>query len=154
VKQLVGKTGVFLHCIVQAIWAICFKKPVESLNSCQTIPGQKRLIFPYYYTGIEQTIFQKINWGSKQFATHLTARIKKFAWHLTDNKSAKIYANCRHFTLFLLHKCLLLKCKNKSKKAWKFPANCLYNRQTFYWQIPSEQKCLYRPIADSNLWPS
>jgi hypothetical protein len=37
----------------------------------------------------------------------------------------------------------------KSKKEWKFLANCLYNRQTFYWHIPSEQKCLCRPISDS-----
>jgi hypothetical protein len=58
VKQLFGKKGVLLHPIVQAI---CFKKPVECLNYCQTIVRQKKLIFPYYCTGIEQTIFKK-NW--------------------------------------------------------------------------------------------
>jgi hypothetical protein len=34
VKKLFGKTGVFLHHIVQAI---SFKKRVESWNSCQAI---------------------------------------------------------------------------------------------------------------------
>jgi hypothetical protein len=48
VKQLFDKIGLFLNTIVQAI---CFKKPVEGLNSCQTIVRQKRLIFPYYCTG-------------------------------------------------------------------------------------------------------
>jgi hypothetical protein len=42
----------FFHPIVQAI---CFKKYVESLNSCQTILQQKGLIFRNC-TGIEQTI--------------------------------------------------------------------------------------------------
>jgi hypothetical protein len=69
VKQLIGKTGVFLHPMVQAI---CYKKPVERLNSCQTIVRQKKLIFPYYCTGIEQTIFKKIDCVSKQFVKHLT----------------------------------------------------------------------------------
>jgi hypothetical protein len=53
VKQLFGKKDVFRHPILQAI---CFKKPVESLNSCQTIVRQKRFILSYYCTGIEQTI--------------------------------------------------------------------------------------------------
>jgi hypothetical protein len=35
------------------------------------------------------------------------------------------------FSLFLLNKCLLPKCKKKSKKAWKFPANGQYNRKKF-----------------------
>jgi hypothetical protein len=48
VKQLFDKKGVFLHTIVQAI---CLKKPVEGLNSCQTIVRQKRCISPYYCTG-------------------------------------------------------------------------------------------------------
>jgi hypothetical protein len=43
-------------------------------NNCSA----KKLIFPYYCTGIEQTIFKKIDCGSKQFVKHLTARIKKF----------------------------------------------------------------------------
>jgi hypothetical protein len=73
---LFGKTGVFLHPIEQAI---CFKKPVESLNSCQTIVGQKRLIFLYYCTEIEQTIFKNIDCGSKQFVKHLTVRIKNLS---------------------------------------------------------------------------
>jgi hypothetical protein len=54
VKQMFSKKGVFFHHIVQAI---CFKKPVESLTSYQTIVWQKMLIFPLYCTGIEQTIF-------------------------------------------------------------------------------------------------
>jgi hypothetical protein len=57
VKQLFGKKGLFFHSIVQAI---CFKKPVEGLNSCQTIVRQKKLIFPFYCTGIEQAIFKKL----------------------------------------------------------------------------------------------
>jgi hypothetical protein len=82
VIKLFGKTGVFLHPILQAI---CFKKPVKSLTSCQTIVGQKgvffhpivqgicfkkpvkslnfrrkRFIFPYCCAGIEQTIFNKL----------------------------------------------------------------------------------------------
>jgi hypothetical protein len=90
----------FLHPIVQAI---CFRKPVEILNSCQTIVRQKMRIFPYYckgnmlliacgkleflsnncsakkaYFSIEQTVFKKIDCGSKQFVKHLTARIKNF----------------------------------------------------------------------------
>jgi hypothetical protein len=57
-----------------------FKKPVESLNSCQALVRQKRLIFPYYRhcTDIEQTIFKKIDCGSEQFVKHLTARNKNF----------------------------------------------------------------------------
>jgi hypothetical protein len=102
---LFGKTGVFLHRIVQAICfkkpveslnsfvkqlfgkkglffhsilqAICFKKPLESLNSCQTIVRQKRLIFQLFLY-IEQTIFKKIDCCSKQFIKNLTARIKNF----------------------------------------------------------------------------
>jgi hypothetical protein len=60
VKQLFGKKGVFLHPIEQAI---CFKKPVENLNSCQTIVWQKGLFFHTIVqcTGIEQTIFKKID---------------------------------------------------------------------------------------------
>jgi hypothetical protein len=42
-KQFFVKEDVFFHSIVQAI---CFKKPVESLSSCQTIARQKRIIFP------------------------------------------------------------------------------------------------------------
>jgi hypothetical protein len=53
------------------------------------------------------------------------------------------------FSLVLLHKCLLPKCKKKSQKAWRFPANCLYNRQTFYWHIPSKHKCLCRLKTDN-----
>jgi hypothetical protein len=63
---LFGKTGVFLHPIAQAI---CFKKPVQSLNSCQTIV--------WHFTDIEKTIFKKIDCGSKKFVKHLTAKIKK-----------------------------------------------------------------------------
>jgi lipopolysaccharide biosynthesis regulator YciM len=135
VKQLFGKTGVFLHHIVQAI---CFRKPVENLNSCQTIVQQKRLIF------LTSNMFQKV-FGSKQFVKHLTVRIKNFVWHFTGNKCIQIADTC---SLFLLHKWLLPKCKKKSQKACKFLANCLYNRQKFYWHKPSAQKCLCRPIAD------
>jgi hypothetical protein len=60
VKQLFGKTGLFFY-----IQAVCFKKLVESLNSCQKKIRQKRLIFPHYCTGIVQTIFKKIDCGSK-----------------------------------------------------------------------------------------
>jgi hypothetical protein len=49
---------------------------VESLNSCQTIVRQKRLIFPNYCTGIEQTIFKKIDCGSKQFVKHNLTELK------------------------------------------------------------------------------
>jgi hypothetical protein len=64
-----GKKRVLLHPIVQAI---CLRKPVESLNSCQTIARQKRRIFPstgnmlqeagekYYCTGIEQNNLSNI----------------------------------------------------------------------------------------------
>jgi hypothetical protein len=38
-----GKEGLFFHTVVQGI---CFKKHVESLNSCNTIVRQKGLIFP------------------------------------------------------------------------------------------------------------
>jgi hypothetical protein len=43
-----GKTGLFLHPIVQAI---CFKKSVESLNSCQKIVQQNTRISPLCCTG-------------------------------------------------------------------------------------------------------
>jgi hypothetical protein len=42
------------------------------------------------------------------------------------------------FSLFLFHKCLLPKCKNLKNHA----ANYLYNRQTFYWNIPKWTKML------------
>jgi hypothetical protein len=74
VKQLFVKKGVFFHPIVQSI---CFKKPVESLNSCKKKFRQKRLVFPYYCTGIAQTILKKIDCGSKQFVKHL----KINQWH-------------------------------------------------------------------------
>jgi hypothetical protein len=78
---------------------------------------KKRLIFPYYCTGIEQTIFKKIDYGSKQFVKHLTARIKNFVWHFTGNKSAKME--------FLLQKYLLPKCKKSLKKRGNFlPIAC------------------------------
>jgi hypothetical protein len=48
VKQIFGKKDVLLQPILQAI---CFKKPVESLNTCQTIVRQKRRIFSFYNTG-------------------------------------------------------------------------------------------------------
>jgi hypothetical protein len=42
----------------------------------------------FFHTGIEQTIFKKIDYGSKQFVKHLTAR--------------KMNSNCRHFfTVFV-----------------------------------------------------
>jgi hypothetical protein len=58
------------------------QKACESLNSCQTIVRQKRLIIPYYCTGIEQTIKKKTDCGSKQFVKHLTASIKNFVFLL------------------------------------------------------------------------
>jgi hypothetical protein len=74
-----GKKGVLLHLIVQAIAiSICFRRPAENLNSCQTIVRQKRRIFPFYCTGIEQTILKKIDCCSKQFVKNLTVRIKNF----------------------------------------------------------------------------
>jgi hypothetical protein len=85
--------------------------------------GKKALFF---HPDIEQTIFKKIDCGSKQFVKHLTARIKKFVWHFTSNKSAKIYTNCRHFIYCF---CYINACyqivKKKSQKAWKFPANTI-----------------------------
>jgi hypothetical protein len=70
-----SEKGVLLHSIVQAI---CFRNPVESMNSCQTIVRPKRRIFPYYCTGIEQTILKRIDCSSKQLVKHLTARIEDF----------------------------------------------------------------------------
>jgi hypothetical protein len=48
------------------------------------------------------------------------------------------------FSLFLLHKCLLPKCKKKNSREL-----LKYNRETFYRHIiPSEQKCLCRLQTD------
>jgi hypothetical protein len=139
-QTIVCQKSLFFHPIVQAI---CFKKPVESLNSCQTIVRQKKLIFSYYCTGNmlqkacgkfeskklfgkKSLFFYIVQALSRQFLKKL---IEIFVGHFTGNKFAKMYTNCRHFfPVFFLQKCLLLKCKKKSQKAWKFP----YNRQTFY----------------------
>jgi hypothetical protein len=102
---LFDKTGIFFYPISQAICfkkpveslnscqtavrqnrsffhpilqGICFKKPVEGLNSCQTIVRQKRRIFPFMCTGIEETIFKNIDCGIKQSVKLLTATIKNF----------------------------------------------------------------------------
>jgi ribosomal protein S15P/S13E len=106
-----------------------FRKPVESLNSCQTNVRQKSvLLHPIVQAicfrkpdveslNLCQTIVRQKRrifpyyctdnllqkaFGSKQFVKYLTARIKNFVGHFTANKSAKTYTNCRHFfTVFV-----------------------------------------------------
>jgi hypothetical protein len=54
---LFGKTGVFLHPIVQAT---CFKKLVESLNSCQTNIRQKGLFFHTIVQALSRQILKEL----------------------------------------------------------------------------------------------
>jgi hypothetical protein len=81
------KKGVLLYPIKQAI---CFRKLVESLNSRQTIVRQKRLIFPSYFTGIEQTIHKKIDCGSKQFVKHLIKYLSDISQAISLQKCIQI----------------------------------------------------------------
>jgi hypothetical protein len=93
---------------------------------------------------------KKIDCDSKHFVKHITARIKNFVWHLTGNKPAKMYTNCRQFSLFLWHKCLLLKCKKKSEKAWKFPANC--QKRTKMFVQTQNRQLVYRGCLQSEIF--
>jgi hypothetical protein len=134
------------------------------LNSCQKKKSAKQKLFSRQYASkslwkvwiLVKQLFGKIGLFfytvvqtlSRQFLIKLIA-VAKF-WRFTDNKPAIMYTNCRKFFTAWFHKYLLPKfSKKNSKKAWKFSANCLNNRRTFYWHIPSEQKCLCRPISDS-----
>jgi hypothetical protein len=98
------------------VQAICFRKPVENLNSCQTIVRQKRRIFPSYRTGnmlqkacennkkqkglffhtsgIEQTIFKNIDCGSKQFVKHLNSELMSELIILSDISQAISLQKC------------------------------------------------------------
>jgi hypothetical protein len=113
-----------------SIQAICFKKYVESLNSCQTIIRQKRLFF---------TIVLYRHWADKflKKLIAVSARIKNFVWNLTGNKTLqKCIQIADIFHCFCNINAYYQYVKKKSRKAWKFPDNCLYNRQTFYRNIP------------------
>jgi hypothetical protein len=115
-KQLISYFSILLY----NVQAICFKKPVENLNSCQIIVRQKRCISPSYCTGdiLQEASgkfvflsnncsakkayfsillhmhladnFKKIDCCSNQFVKYLTARIKNFGWHFKSNKFAKM----------------------------------------------------------------
>jgi hypothetical protein len=110
VKQLFGKKGVLLHPIVQAI---CFKKPVESLNSCQTIVRQSRSFSPSYCTG---NLLQKVCGKFEFLSNNCLAKKVCFSIllyrHCTDNMLQKacgnfefLSNNCSakkaYFTIFL-----------------------------------------------------
>jgi hypothetical protein len=131
VKQLFGKTGVFLHPIIQAsksLWKVWF------FNIQLYV---KKGIFFHPIAQALRTFFEKIVWMRILSDISQAISLQKFI-QIADIFSLFCYINACYQNV-----------KKKSQKAWKFPVNCLYNRQTFYWHIPSEQKCLCRPIADS-----
>jgi hypothetical protein len=130
----------FIYCTGNMLQKACGKF-VFLLNNCLS---KKAYFFILWYRHWADNL-KKIDCGSKQFVKHLTARIKNFVLHFTGNKSSKMYIQTAEIFMFLLHKCLQPKWKKKSKKARSFPANCL----TIYWNIPSDQKCLCRPMAGS-----
>jgi hypothetical protein len=112
-RQFASKC-VFLHAIVHAI---CFKMPVKSLNSCQTI-------LHAILQAIYSQFLKKLLVAAKNLSNILLQEFK-----IRSNISQTINLHkCIQITdilsLFLLHK--KYNAIKKSQKAWKFPGNCLY----------------------------